>query len=287
MVASTLAIISLIVPPVNIVSSAVVALVTLRRGALEGLWVLLFSSIATAVLGLLILGGYQFALLFGLLMWLPIWVVSIVLREGRHLSLAVESGVWLGSLGVLGFYLYQGEPADYWQPMIEQMIEPILATTSEIPVEAVEQSVRAFAHIMTGTLASGIVSFLSFGLFLGRWWQSILYNPGGFREEYLSLSTRPRLALGSIAVIAISLLGTGTISEIARNITILLVLLYMFIGSAVVHAIFSKLSARRFLVPMFYVTLMVIPHVLFPVAVIGLLDAWLNLRNKFSNNPAP
>ena len=37
-VASTLALLSLIIPPVSVVSSATVALVTLRRGAVEGLY---------------------------------------------------------------------------------------------------------------------------------------------------------------------------------------------------------------------------------------------------------
>lgn len=282
MVASTLALVSLIIPPVSIVSSAAVALVTLRRGAYEGLWVLFFASAAAAVLGLLVLGGYQFALLYGFVMWLPIWIISIVLREGRHLSLAVEIAVLLGALGVLGFYLYQGSPAELWHPMLQQMIKPMIESSSDVPVENIEQSVQAFSHYMTGVVVAGTIFSLLFGLFLGRWWQSILYNPGGFREEYLSLRTHPRLAIGSIVVIAIAWFGSGTLSEIAWNITILLFVLYTFIGAAVLHLIFSRMSSGRFLVPMFYVTLLIIPHALLPVSFIGLIDAWLNLRNKFS-----
>ncbi|MBU2570433.1 MAG: hypothetical protein KJ725_10470 [Gammaproteobacteria bacterium] len=282
MVASTLALISLIIPPVSIVSSATVALVTLRRGAYEGLWVLLFASAAAAALGLLVLGGYQFALLYGLVMWSPIWIISIVLREGRHLSLAVEIAILLGAFGVLGFYLYQSSPSEFWLPMLEQMIKPMMASSPDVPVDNIEQSVHAMAHYMTGVVAAGTIFSLLFGLFLGRWWQSILYNPGGFRAEYLSLSTHPRLAIGSIIVIAIAWFDSGIFSEVAWNITILLFVLYTFIGAAVLHLMLSRLSSGRFLVPMFYVTLLIIPHVMFPVAGIGLADAWLNLRNKFS-----
>ncbi len=282
MVASTLALISLIIPPVSIVSSATVALVTLRRGAYEGLWVLLFASAAAAALGLLVLGGYQFALLYGLVMWSPIWIISIVLREGRHLSLAVEIAILLGALGVLGFYLYQGSPAEFWRPMLQQMIKPMLESSPDMPVDNIEQSVQAMAHYMTGVVAAGTIFSLLFGLFLGRWWQSILFNPGGFRGEYLSLSTHPRLAIGSIFVIAVAWFGSGIFSEVAWNITILLFVLYTFIGAAVLHLMLSRMSSGRFLVPMFYITLLIIPHVMFPVAVLGLVDTWLNLRNKFS-----
>lgn len=282
MVASTLSLISLIIPPVSIVSSATVALVTLRRGSYEGLWVLLFASAAAAVLGLLILGGYQFALMYGLVMWTPIWLISIVLREGRHLSLAVEIAILLGALGVLSFYLYQGSPSEFWRPMLEQMIKPMLEASADVPVDNVEQSILAIAHYMTGVVAAGAIFSLLFGLFLGRWWQSLLYNPGGFRGEYLSLRTHSSLALGSMLVIAVAWIGSGMVSEIAWNITILLFVLYTFIGAAVLHLMLSRVNSGRFLVPMFYVTLLIIPHIMFPVAAVGLVDSWLNLRDKFS-----
>ena len=92
-VASTLALLSLIFPPVSVLSSAAVALVTLRRGAFEGLFILVCSSVAAGLLGLLALGNYQFALLYVMVLWLPVWLISIVLREGRHLSLAVEIAI--------------------------------------------------------------------------------------------------------------------------------------------------------------------------------------------------
>lgn len=282
MVASTLALISLILPPVSIVSSAAVALVTLRRGAYEGLWVLLFASAAASLLGLLILGGYQFGLLYGLVMWTPVWIISIVLREGRHLSLAVEISILLGALGVLGFYMVQDSPSELWRPLLERMIGPMLDAKVELPADNIHKTIQEIAHYMTGVVAAGTVFSLLFGLFLGRWWQSVLYNPGGFKVEYLSLRTHRSLAMASIIVLAVTLVNFGVFSEIAWNITILLFVLYTFIGAAVSHSIVSRLNAGRFLVPMFYVTLLIIPHVLIPVAAIGLIDAWLNLRNKFS-----
>ena len=282
MVASTLALISLLLPPISIVSSAAVALVTLRRGAYEGLFVLLCSSAAAATLGLLLLGGYQFALIYGLVLWLPVWVISMVLREGRYLTLAVEIAVLIGALGVVFFYLYQDEPAAMWQALLVQMVKPMIEAPAETSITNIEQSLAVFAHYMTGIVAAGTVYSLLFGLFLGRWWQATLYNPGGFRQEYLSLNTHPWLAIASMAVIVIAWLGSGVVSEVAWNITILLFVLYTFIGAAVLHRILAGMKSGRFWVPMFYLTLLMIPHAMLPVALIGLSDAWLNLRNKFS-----
>jgi hypothetical protein len=280
-VASTLAIVSLIMPPVSIVSSASVALVTLRRGAVEGLVVLGCSTAIAGVLGFFLLGNYQFVLLYGIVLWGPVWLISIVLREGRYLSLTVEIAVLLGILGVIGFYLYNPEPAVMWKAMLSQMVPP------NAPVEDVQRTLDMLSRYMTGIVAAASVFGLLFGLFLGRWWQALLYNPGGFRQEFLSLSTPPRLAIGSILVVVIASLSSGVISEISWNIAILLFVLYTFIGTAVLHTVFAAMKMGRYIVPMFYVTMFLIPHAMLPVAIVGLSDAWMNLRNKISNQQTP
>ena len=278
-VASSLALLSLMMPPVSVVSSASVALVTLRLGAFEGLYVLLCSSGAAAALGLLLLGNYQFALAYAAVLWLPVWLISIVLREGRHLSLAVEIAVLLGVVSVIGYYLYNPEVAVVWKTLLTQM----LPADSPAAVEDVKHTIDVMAHYMTGVVAAGTVFSLLFGLFLGRWWQANLYNPGGFRQEYLSLGTQPRLAIGSIAVIAAASLSSGILAEVSWNVAILLFVLYTVIGTAVLHTLFAATKLARYTVPMFYITLFLIPHALLPVALVGLADAWLNLRKNKSN----
>ena len=277
LVASSLALLSLIFPPVSIVSSATVALVTLRLGAFEGLYVLLCSSAAASALGLLLLGNFQFALAYAAVLWLPVWLIAIVLREGRHLSLAIEIAVLLGVVGLIVFYSINPDAAAMWKAMLTQMLPP------DAPVDNTEKTIAVMSRYMSGAMAAGTVFSLLFGLFLGRWWQANLYNPGGFRQEYLSLGTPRHLALGSILVIAIAWLSSGALSEVTWNITILLFSLYAVIGSSVLHSVFAAKKLARYTVPMFYVTLFLIPHALLPVALVGLVDPWLNLRKNLPN----
>ncbi len=283
MVASSLALLSLVLPPISIVSSASVALVTLRRGGYEGLYVLICACLSAALLGFFLFGSFQFALLYGLVLWLPIWLISIVLREGKHLSIAIEIAVLLGIMAVIGFYIYASEPALIWQSMLEEMVKPMLASNADMPVDEIRQSIQSFSHYMTGGIIAGTVYGLLFGLFLARMWQAALYNPGGFREEYLELRVRPKLALVSILVAVIAWLMSGVISEICWNISILFVVLYTFVGTAILHAALSTMRMKRFLVPMLYVTLIMIPHIIALVIIVGVVDAWLDLRSKFSN----
>ena len=164
------------------------------------------------------------------------------------------------------------------------MIQPMMVDGSDVIVDEVKQTVDMFSHYMTGGIAAGTVYGLLFGLFLARWWQAVLYNPGGFREEYLSLRVRPKMAVASILIATIAWLASGSISEICWNITILFVVLYTFVGTAILHAAFSVMKTKRFMVPFLYITLVLVPHMIAVVIIVGVLDAWLDLRSKISNN---
>ena len=271
-VASSLALLSLMMPPVSVLSSAAVALVTLRLGAKEGLTILGCSSLATAILGFLVIGSFQFALMYVMVLWLPVWLIAIVLRESRSLFLTIEIAVWVGVLGVIGFYLYDADPAALWKSILTQMI-PV-----EAPVVDLQQKIDMLVHYMTGIIAVGSVCGLLFGLFLGRWWQANLYNPGGFKQEFLFLQCKGRLSVGAFALVGIALATSGVISEIVWNTTILLFVLFAVTGTAVLHTVFSKMKLERFIVPMLYITLFLIPHAILLVVLVGLSDPWLNLR---------
>ncbi|MDD5228298.1 MAG: hypothetical protein PHN45_05675 [Methylococcales bacterium] len=267
-----LAFLSLFMPPISIVSSAAVALVTLRRGAYEGLTVFGVSLAILGTLGALV-GNIEFALLYGVVLWLPIWIIAILLRAGRQLALAIESAVLLGGVGIIGFYLYKPDAVEMWKHLLMQMSPPNAALDMQPQLESI-------SHYMTGIIAAGTIFGWVFALFMARWWQAQLYNPDGFRTEYLGLSTSPRLALGSIGLVGIAMLSSGGIAELAWNLSILVFVLYTFVGTAVLHSLLAPLKQGRYFVIGLYMTVFLIPHLLIPVATIGVADAWLNLRQK-------
>ena len=284
MVSSSLALLSLILPPVSIVSSASIALVTLRRGSYEGFYTLLGACVSAALLGSFLFGSFQFALFYGLILWLPIWSISIILREGNQLIIAIQSAILLGVLGVIGFYLYVNNPAEMWYSVLNQMVQPMLENSGETPVGDIQKSLKMFSHYMTGGITAGMIYGLIFSLFLARYWQSVLYNPDGFRKEYLSLRATPKVAIGSLLIVAVAWLTSGVIAEVSWNITVLFIVLYTFIGTSILHTSFSVMKRKRFMVPFLYVTLVMIPHVIIIVIIVGVIDVWLDLRSKISNN---
>jgi hypothetical protein len=268
-----LAFLSLFMPPISIVSSAAVGLVTLRLGAYEGLTVFGIAILTLGTLGMLV-GNIEFALLYGAVLWLPIWILAILLRAGRRLALAIEGAVLFGGVGIISFYLYKPDAIEMWKSLLMQMAPPNASLDMQPQMELI-------AHYMTGIIAAGTVFGWIFALFMARWWQAQLYNPDGFRTEYLSLSTSKRLALGSIGLVSVAMLSSGEIAELAWNLSILAFVLYTFVGTAVAHSLLAPMKQGRYLVIGFYIAVFLIPHLLVPVATIGVADAWLNLRQKF------
>lgn len=273
-IAIGLAFLSLFMPPISIVSSAAVALVTLRLGAYEGLTVFGISLATLGTLGI-VSGNVEFALLYGVVLWLPIWILAILLRAGRQLALAIESAVLLGGIGIVSFSLLKPDSGEMWKNLLMKMSPPNASLD-------VQPQIEILAHYMTGVIAAGTIFGWIFALFLARWWQAQLYNPDGFRTEYLGLSTSKRFALGSMSLIAIAALSSGAIAELAINLSILVVVLYVFVGTSVCHSLLTPLNQGRYLVIGFYATVFLIPHLLIPVATVGIVDAWFNLRQKLN-----
>ncbi len=285
MVASAFALLSLIFPPVSIVSSASVALVTLRRGAAEGGYILVCACLASALLGIFVIESFQFPILYGLMLWSPVWLVSVILREGRHLFLAIEIVIAIAAMAVAGAYLYQPDLAQFWETQLGPLLKPALMQSyPQMSVAEIERSLSVFYHfIVTGVVALIYVAGVLAGLFLGRWWQANLYNPGGFRQEYLNLHGQNSLAIATLIILAAALLFSGVIAEICWNVSILLFVLYALVGTIILHCAFATLKMKRFMLPFLYITMMLIPHALIPAAILGLADTWLNLRNKIPN----
>lgn len=271
--ASSFAVLSMLFPPVSMVSSAAVALVTLRRGASEGLYVLGCATLAAGAFGFFAQGTWQFVLMC-LVLWLPIWLISVILREGRHLALAIEIAIFLGILGVIGVYGLISNPTILWQQFLIQLTPP------NASAENTQRTIALLSQYMTGVVAAGTVASLLFSLFLARWWQATLYNPGGFKQEFLWLTARPRITLATWILIGIAFAGLGNVSTIAVNLFLVISVLYIYVGIAVLHSICASKQLAKYMVPMLYVTMFLIPHSLIVIALVGLTDMWLNLRKK-------
>ncbi len=281
-VVATMAILSLLMPPLVIISVAAVCLVTLRNGSVDGLRVLIGATVATALIGYIVLGTSIVAFSYLFMMWLPAFLVSLVLRETGQLNLALECLVVLGMVVVVGVYVAIDDPAQLWMTGIHDALKA-LSEQQPLPIsdDELKAGVELWSHYITGLVVAGTLFSLLMSLLLGRWWQGLLFNAGGFDEEFQHFRLLPRDGLVFIALMTMAFLLDGFPAELIWNLDIQLLLLFLIVGVSVVHVVIKSKSSSRYLLFSFYVMVFFVPHLILPLIVIGLSDVWMNWRQRF------
>lgn len=284
LVAAGSAVFSLVLPLVAVISSAVVALATLRQGAREGLLVAGIAALGGGVLAWLALGTPWPVLGFLVVLWAPLWTLALVLRATRNLALTVQAAALIGLLILLGMHLATADPAAYWAGIME----PLRASLVEAGVmeePASRALIKGLSKWMTGAFAASLSMQFLLGLFLGRWWQAALYNPGGFGAEFRGLRLSPLLGYAALALVGLRLRQPGAVW--GYELLVLLVPLLLLQGLAVVHGVRHSLGAGiGWLVALYVLLVVAMPYAEVLVFGLGFLDLWLDVRARVARRAA-
>ena len=282
LIAAPTAVLFWVFPPILIVSGAVVALVTLRRGAAEGALLAALAGLGAGGLAGLVLGAVGPMLSVLLACWTPLWMLAWLLRATVSLSVTLRAAALLGLLGVGGFYLMLGDPAVWWSQALDGLRQglPALPSGERATLEQLLDLLRSWAPLLPGQVVSAALLFVLAGLLLGRWWQALLYNPGGFRPEFHQLGLGRPLAL-----LALALFGAAVLSgwPVLSNLVLVLGTLYSVQGIAVVHALVFKLRLSPAWLLLLY--LLLVPLLSQLVMALGIADAWVDFRTRVRPRP--
>lgn len=281
LVAVAMAILSLILPPMNYLSSAVIALVTLRRGWQEGLIIVVGAGAVMTVFTFVTPLNPLYAGLFAAVVWLPVWLLALLLRSTVSLPNTVMVAGLIGIAAVGLTYLMLPNPAQSWQDVMGRMMEQTeLPEGGKAPDVLGEVLVEAAPH-MTGMAVAALVLGLMLSLLLARWWQALLYNPGGFRREFHSLRLGRGFAAMTLVVLAVSLLATGRLQEIALNMIIVLVAVYLLPGLGLLHGMVAAKGAHKaWLAGVYVLSVLVLPQIALMLATAAFADSWVDFRGR-------
>ncbi len=268
---------------VSIVSGAAVALVTLRQGAKQGLVVLLGASVVAGAFMYFVFDTMALGLAFSLFLWLPLWCLSLVLRSTSSWSILFDAAAAIGIVGIVAFYLALGEPVQFWQLVLNQMLAVMSEQGGVAEIELIQQQIPVIAKWLTGLLAAALVVGFIASMMLARWWQALLYNPGGFRQEFYGLRQSKIAALTVLFILAVSSLNMGQISDMAGDIMLIVLAVYSVVGLALVHALIAMKGMHSgWLIAIYVLMFFVPPHVMVVLASAGFADSWLDFRGRLS-----
>ena len=264
-------------PLVNL-GSAVIALITLREGAREGLLQIAGVGVVLAVFALYLGGSAHAGFLFAGLMWLPVWLMALHLRRTRSLAAAMELSGAFGLLPVLLLYVIsEGTPDQLWIALMTSLQEmpDFMPAMSEMLAMLAETPLPGWV----GQLGMSTVLGIVVSLLLARALQAAAVNPGGFREEFhaLRLSMPLYWITVGLGVLGIINGGQGMFADMLQ----VMLTLYFLQGLAVVHGLLGIHGAGAMWLPGLYVLLVLFfSPAMLVLALLGFTDRWMDFRAR-------
>jgi len=266
-----------------LLSAAGVALVTLRKGARDGALVAVLAGLGCALLGMPLLGSPWPAAVVALILWLPVWVLAAVLRFSGSLAFTAQLAGLGGVLAIGLVYWLAPDLSDYWVKAMEP-VRQALVDNGGMDAQSARSAIAELARWITGAFAAGVLFQVLSGLFIGRWWQALLYNPGGFGADFRTFRLHP--VFGVAGVVLLTLVAFDKAPGLVPNLVIVLVPLWMLQGLAVIHQLHAdyRLSAG-WLVALYLSMVFLMPHAELLVACMGLVDIWTDIRARLGRRP--
>jgi uncharacterized protein YybS (DUF2232 family) len=133
---------------------------------------------------------------------------------------------------------------------------------------------------MTGIIAVSVLTSTMLALLLARSWQAQLFNPGGFGQEFqtLSLGNGSAIAALLLFVLAFLLKQSGL-----QELLILFLVPFFFQGLAVMHALNRKFGWHAAVLIVMYVIMVVAPpQMMAMLTATGLIDSFADFRRRLT-----
>ena len=252
------------------ISAAVVALITLRKGAVAGAWLFLWALLPAGTLLYVFGDSGPLALLAGTM------VLAMVLRATVNLPLAILASVAVGGLTGLGLVAFGGE---YLDQIVAYFSEFLATLEQQLSQEdnAVALA-RPDAVQIAGMLGAGTAMTTVLCLLLARYWQSALYNPGGFGGEFKALYYPATVSMAlAVATVALASLGLQY-----RTWAMICVVPLTFAGLALIHARAESRGQGKGWLTGFYVAWLFFDPVKLLVVFFAIADSWFNFRQRWA-----
>jgi len=279
------ALLSLLMPPFAFFSSAAVALVTLRQGIQQGIIVTLAASFVLALATIVLADDAFSGFLSGLQQWLPMIFLATVLTRSVSWTYTLQIMLLIVASGLLIFHLSVADPQEFWKPFAEPLVDTLLqhqAGELGSTIKAAELVTRlsTWASVI---IAAGLSITWMIALFIARHWQSMLYHPGGFGEEFRELRMGKLPALLLLLAVLIYAISD---QQLFADISLLGMTFFVFHGLGLMHGLVKKMNMNQtWLVAMYVLLVPIFPSSIIMIILLvsfGIIDSFADFRNTLA-----
>jgi len=279
---SLFTVVSIFIPPLSYLLSGVPAgLIILRKGPAYGMQVLLVCLVAVVLFVAVIGVNPQVAFAFAIGTWAPVYLCCSVLRQTQSQGWLVFAAGTMATAYILVLHWLIADVPAWWQQWMELWINNAFPDGGgEQYHDVLVQAAPAMNAIMAGAIATSLIVTT----LLSRWWQSLLFNPGGFRSEFYALRLPGAVIILSLAGIILLYASGGQQGSAGLDILVVVIFMYLFQGLASVHRIVHAKKLPQVWLVVMYLLLVFMPQAILIVACLGLIDSWINREISSSND---
>ncbi len=273
--------ISLLFPPLIVFNNAAIALITLRKGWQQGIIYTLLASVTLLIISVALDQQASRGFLAGLANWMPMVVIASALGITQSWSKTLQLILLTASAGVLLFHFMQPDAAAYWKPVLEQF-KPLLKQGYQLSDAKIDESINDIAKWMTGTFAAALALISILSLIIARNWQAVLYNPGGFGEEFRQINLGKQAAIAVLVGIAIAVL---TMNQLVVELIMVGIAVFMFQGLSLAHALVKRYNLKiAWLIGLYVMMFLLLIQMIVLLATFGIIDTFVDFRHRKSGN---
>ena len=253
---------------VPLIGPAAVGLVTLRKGSFEGALVTLWASLPFVV-SYFAGQSSPFIAVMSILALANTLIVANVLRGTASWSLALVSDVCVA----VGFVVVAGV-------VFQTDLGVMMSDLTELFVSVSEQLEKDYVMPDTSSVLAWVAWMTAFSALLGvvvaRWWQALLFNPGGFQQEFQGIRLESKVGLGCLLLV---ILGFTLLSEFQFWLQLASIPLIVC-GLSLLHYTAKVKKAGGYWLVLMYLGLFLGPVMSGLLVALGAIDSVLNLRAR-------
>lgn len=297
------------IPLIGTISIIIAGLVTLRKGALEGFWVLIASTLR------------YFLILPVEPMPTSLWLVGVItatnlltwgfaalLHRFQNWNLVLEVAALIGIVIVTTAHAVKPDIETFWGnqlstllsqadakaslPSIAQNINksstaPAATPAAQPSEEGTEPDIISFVNVTkpyaTGILAASLVFTALMQLLIARFWQLVPFKPLEFQDEIHHVRLSHMAGLVFLAALVLSYLKIA----LALDMLPVLYLTFCIAGLSLAHYFIAKLKILGWLWLFVFYTILLCSWMVYHsplafqlIALIALLDVWFDWRER-------
>lgn len=278
------------IPLIGSVSILITALVTLRKGAWEGFWVLIAATVPyiLSYYASGFSGNIAFiAMIIIVVSNCLVWLLAVLLMKGYTWSLLLEYSLLSGIIFIALLHLFYPEIRNWWGNELNEYFKKSSSFINNLKSDdkiANDVSVKMAASIdslkgyASGLVVVSVLFNAFFQLLIARWWQAIIFNPGGLHKELYVIRMSCIVGLLFIVIVAWACFK----GETAIDMLPILLATFAIAGFSLLHAFLAKAKFGWLWLTAVYIGFVLLfPISLGVISILAFLDVWMDFRKRF------